>query len=74
MVTQETSAAEKKNPKRPAYIPDVCREMSGVRSLRIRLGLVNVGYLFAMDDGRTYFIEIALQLTPLKPSRWKTPS
>lgn len=27
VVTQETSAAEKKNPKRSAYIPDVCREM-----------------------------------------------
>ncbi|MEC5218913.1 serine/threonine-protein kinase HipA [Actimicrobium sp. GrIS 1.19] len=29
--------------------------MSGVRSLRIRLGKTNVGHLFAMDDGRTYF-------------------
>lgn len=27
VVTQETSAAEKRNPKRPMFIPDVCREM-----------------------------------------------
>ena len=29
--------------------------MSGVRALRIRLGTTDVGLLFAMDDGRTYF-------------------
>ena len=27
VVTQETSAAEKRNPKRTHYIPDVCREL-----------------------------------------------
>ncbi|PTX95721.1 DUF4411 family protein [Opitutus sp. ER46] len=27
VVTQETSAAEKRNPKRPMFIPDVCREL-----------------------------------------------
>ena len=27
VVTQETSAAEKRNPRRPMFIPDVCREM-----------------------------------------------
>ena len=27
VVTQETSATEKRNPKRPHYIPDVCREL-----------------------------------------------
>jgi hypothetical protein len=27
VVTQETSAAEKRNPKRTMYIPDVCREL-----------------------------------------------
>ena len=27
VVTQETSAAEKRKPKRPHYIPDVCREL-----------------------------------------------
>ncbi|MCR6655067.1 MAG: DUF4411 family protein [Opitutus sp.] len=27
VVTQETSAAEKRNPRRPMFIPDVCREL-----------------------------------------------
>ncbi len=27
VVTQETAAAEKRNPKRTHYIPDVCREL-----------------------------------------------
>jgi hypothetical protein len=27
VVTQETSAAEKRNPRRPQFIPDVCREL-----------------------------------------------
>ena len=38
VVTQETSAAEKKNPKRTHYIPDVCREL-GVTCISI-LGLM----------------------------------
>jgi hypothetical protein len=29
VVTQETSAAEKRHPKRPTFILDVCRELGG---------------------------------------------
>jgi len=38
VVTQETSAAEKRNPKRTHFIPDVCREL-GVPSISL-LGLM----------------------------------
>lgn len=38
VVTQETSAAEKRNPKRTHYIPDVCREL-GISCISL-LGLI----------------------------------
>jgi hypothetical protein len=38
VVSQETSAAEKKNPKRTHYIPDVCRDL-GIPCINL-LGLM----------------------------------
>jgi hypothetical protein len=38
VVTSETSAAEKRNPRRPMYVPDVCREM-GISCINL-LGLM----------------------------------
>ncbi len=35
VVTQETSAAEKRNPRRPMFIPDVCREL-GVHCISLQ--------------------------------------
>lgn len=42
--------------------------MSVVRSLRIRLGEVDVGSLFGLDDGRVYFhVDDAYALNPARP-------
>lgn len=42
--------------------------MSSVRSLRIKLGQVDVGSLFALDDGRVYFrVDDAYALNPNRP-------